>query len=74
MARNQMKLPDAPARALRVKEAAIAYRVCRSTIYSLIKSGELPSVKVRGTRLIPVEAMERLLAGAAPVLGPDVQA
>ena len=50
-------------RAYRVNEAAAAYRLSRSTIYKLIAAGTLRSVKVGGRRLIPVEAIEALLAG-----------
>ena len=50
-------------RAYQVNEAAAAYRLSRSTIYKLIAAGTLRSVKVGGRRLIPVEALEALLAG-----------
>jgi len=50
-------------RAYRVNEAVAAYRLSRSTIHKLIRSGALRSVKVGGRRLIPVEALEALLAG-----------
>jgi excisionase family DNA binding protein len=50
-------------RAYRINEAAASCRLSRSTIYKLIAAGELRSVKVGGRRLIPVEAIEALLAG-----------
>jgi excisionase family DNA binding protein len=50
-------------RAYRVNEAAAAYRLSRSTIYKLMDTGALRSVKIGGRRLIPVDAIEALLAG-----------
>jgi len=50
-------------RAYQVNEAAAAYRLSRSTLYKLIGSGALRSVKIGGRRLIPVEALEALLTG-----------
>lgn len=52
-------------RALRPKEAAKAYGVGRVTLYEWMKSGRLASVKIGGARLIPVDALEALLAGAS---------
>jgi excisionase family DNA binding protein len=48
-------------RALRVNEAAALYGLSRSTIYVLMASGSLRSVKIRGRRLIPRDALEALL-------------
>ena len=52
-------------RAYQVDEAAAAYRLSRSTLYKLMAAGTLRSVKVGGRRLIPVEAIEALIAGGA---------
>lgn len=52
-------------RALRLKDAARLYGVSRSTIYKLMVEGKLRTVKIAGRRLIPVDAMEALLAEAA---------
>lgn len=49
------------ARALRVNDAVKAYGVGRTTLYALIKQGELPDVKVCGRRVIPVSALEALI-------------
>ena len=49
-------------RAYQINEATSAFRRSRSTLYQLIKAGKLRSVKVGGRRLIPVEAIEALLA------------
>lgn len=50
-------------RAYRVDEAATAFRLSRSTLYKLMAAGALRSVKIGGRRLIPVDAIEGLLAG-----------
>jgi excisionase family DNA binding protein len=47
-------------RVYRVDEAAIAFRLSRSTLYKLMAAGTLRSVKLGGRRLIPVEAFEAL--------------
>jgi excisionase family DNA binding protein len=52
-------------RALRPKHAARAYGVSRTLIYEWMKSGRLASVKLGGARLIPVDALEALLAAAS---------
>jgi excisionase family DNA binding protein len=46
-----------------VDEAVAVCRLSRSTLYKLIAAGTLRSIKVGGRRLIPVEAIEALLAG-----------
>jgi excisionase family DNA binding protein len=55
--------PTANRRAYQVNEAVAAYRLSRSTLYKLMSAGTLRSVKVGGRRLIPVEALEALIAG-----------
>ena len=50
-----------PRRALRVPEFCEIYGVRRSSAYAQIASGELPSVLIGRTRLIPVDAAEALL-------------
>jgi excisionase family DNA binding protein len=41
----------------RVEEAAEALRVSRGTLYGLIRSGQLDTVKVGSRRLVPVAAL-----------------
>jgi len=48
-------------RALRVREAIAAYRISKTKLYELMKTGKLATVKVGGSRLIPVESLEALL-------------
>jgi excisionase family DNA binding protein len=42
-------------------EAACALRVSRSKVYALIRSGALVSVKIGGSRRIPVEALQLMV-------------
>ena len=49
--------------AVRKNDAARARSLCRSTLYKLMKSGKLRTVKVAGRRLVPmVELREPLKA------------
>ena len=57
--------PKFERRALRPKEAAATYGVSRTLIYEWMKTGRLASVKLRGARLIPVDALEAMLAGGS---------
>jgi excisionase family DNA binding protein len=52
-------------RALRPKQASVAYGVGRVTLYKWMNSGRLASIKIGGARLIPVDALEALLHPAA---------
>ncbi len=53
----------AQVRALRVNDAVTSYGLSRSTLYKLMAAGVLRSVRVGGRRLIPRDAMEKLIAG-----------
>jgi excisionase family DNA binding protein len=50
-------------RALTIDESARAFSLSRSSLYELIKSGQLPDVKVAGRRLLPIDALEALIKG-----------
>jgi excisionase family DNA binding protein len=52
-------------RALSVNEFCAAYGLSRSTAYKLMKQGTLRTVKIGGRRVVPVDAAEGLLKGAA---------
>jgi excisionase family DNA binding protein len=52
-------------RAFRVQEVVERYRIGKTKLYALMKSGDLRTVKVGRTRLIPIEAIEALLADGA---------
>jgi excisionase family DNA binding protein len=54
-------VPDVPAVAYRVDEAATALRLSRSGIYELIRSGMLRSVKHGRRRLMSVIALTEYL-------------
>ena len=43
---------------LRVREVARRLAVSRGTVYTLMRSGELLSIKVRGSRRIPADALQ----------------
>lgn len=47
---------------LAVREAAEELSVSRATVYGLIRSGELPSLKIGSRRLIPRTELSRWLA------------
>lgn len=50
--------------AMNVIETADFLRVSRASVYRLIKTGDLKSIKVAGRRLVRPEAAEELLANA----------
>jgi excisionase family DNA binding protein len=49
-------------RAYRISEATSTFGLSKTTLYKLIKSGQLRSVKVAGCRVIPADAIEALLS------------
>jgi excisionase family DNA binding protein len=54
-------------RAVSVPEAGLILGLGRSTIYTAVVKGIVPSVWVGGRRLVPVTALERLLETDEPV-------
>ena len=50
-------------RAYGVRDFCKAFGVSRSTVYNLLASGKLRSVRIAGRRLIPADAAEALLSG-----------
>lgn len=64
--RTQMdERPAVPAVLYRVDEAAEALRLSRSSIYELIRSGQLRSVKHGTRRLVPVDALSDFVRSLA---------
>jgi excisionase family DNA binding protein len=61
MPRRQNNSPTTSRRALTLHDFCDFYSTGRSTAYSMIRSGKLPSIRVGGRRLIPVDAAEALL-------------
>ena len=54
------KLASAGKLAYRVSEACFALGIGRSSLYELVKSGELKIIKVAGRTLVPRSELERL--------------
>ena len=48
-------------RAYSVVEAGRLCGLSRSSVYKLIESGKLKTIKILGRRLVPVEALDELL-------------
>jgi excisionase family DNA binding protein len=48
---------------LTVPEAAVALAISRSKLYELLAAGSIRSVRIDGSRRIPVEALEAYVAG-----------
>ena len=57
---------DLAQRVLTVAEAAEVLGIARSSAYSAVRSGELPSIVVGRRILVPGVALLRKLEGAAP--------
>ena len=55
--------PASPRLLLTVPEAAAALAISRSKLYELFAAGLVRSVRVDGSRRIPVEALEAYVAG-----------
>lgn len=49
-------------RLLAIKQALYELGISRTAIYELIKAGKLKTVKIGRRRLVPVEAIEELVA------------
>src|SRR5690348_8863792 len=47
---------------LTVLEAAEALGICRSVVYELMASGELPNIKIGRARRIPISMLETFVA------------
>lgn len=58
----------------KVSAAADLLQVCERSVYALIASGELESVKVRGSRRIPTEALDRYVESLRTEAGNAVAA
>ena len=54
------KLPTANKLAYRVDEACHALGIGRTSLYELVKTGELKLIKVAGRTLVPRSELERL--------------
>ena len=61
---SKKQAPLAEKLAYTVAEAGSLIGVCQRTVYSLIESGELKSVKFRKTRRVTPEAIREMLANS----------
>jgi excisionase family DNA binding protein len=52
-------------RAFSVREAARTCGISRATVYRLIASGQLKTIKVASRRLVPTSSIDALLNGGA---------
>jgi excisionase family DNA binding protein len=59
--RTAQKMP----RLLAIKQAIYELGISRTALYELIEDGRLKTVKIGRRRLVPVEAIEELIAGLA---------
>ena len=50
-------------RLLAIKQAIYELGISRTAIYELINAGKLKTVKIGRRRLVPIEAIEELVAG-----------
>lgn len=66
-------MDSAGKRALRIEAAADQLDVSRSTVYRMLETGQLRSVKVGRARLIPVAEIDRLLSGCSSPSPPAVR-
>lgn len=50
-----------------VEEAAVALGIGRGTAYEGVRTGAIPALRVGRRLLVPVAALDRLLAAGAPI-------
>lgn len=43
------------------EDAATALAICRARVYELMRSGELPSIRLGASRRVPREALQELI-------------
>jgi excisionase family DNA binding protein len=60
--RTEVKLPDLDPISVRIPDAVRLTGLSRSRLYELMRSGEIEYVKVRGSTLIPYEALRAFIA------------
>jgi len=52
-----------PRRVVTVREAAAILQISRATAYQAAKAKEIPTIRIGRRLLVPLAALERLLAG-----------
>jgi excisionase family DNA binding protein len=60
---DSSRRPDIPRLLLTVPQAAEALAVSRSKLYELLASGALASIRIDGSRRIPLAVLEAYIAG-----------
>jgi len=50
-------------RVVTVSEAAATLEISRATAYQAVKTGQLPTIRIGRRLLVPLAALERMLAG-----------
>jgi excisionase family DNA binding protein len=63
MSTGTPEAPSAPIQLYTVTEASEALRICPTSVYGLLRSGVLKSVKIGQRRLIPAEALVDFVNG-----------
>ena len=58
---NTTQHPTEPAMLFAITEAATILGIGRTNVYTLLKQGQLRSVKIGGRRLIPRQALEQFV-------------
>lgn len=48
-----------------ITDAAKALAIGRTTAYELVKAGEIPTVKLKGRKVVPIAALEALVKKAS---------
>jgi len=62
---NTLNIPITERRAITVKQAVAAYGLGRTTLWRLIKDGEIKATKVGSRTVISVESIEARVLGKA---------
>ena len=50
-------------RLISIRETAVVLNVSTDSVRRLLEGGQLPSIWIRGRRLVPIDAVERLCKG-----------
>jgi excisionase family DNA binding protein len=58
-----MSKSDKRPRLLAIKQATFELGISRTALYDLINAGKLKTLKIGRRRLVPIEAIEELIAG-----------
>ena len=62
---NNLEATHSERRVVTVNEAALMLRISRGAAYGAAKRKEIPSIRIGRRLLVPLAALERMLAGNA---------